>query len=166
MGLKRWLKTRWNGDNQHKNELNIDKNMANSSKHKMTAFEIQTRDKCKPPPPPTPNSKGLIYGYTCSRLPSAPWTTNAVSCIYSYQKKRASSTDPEKPFIIALEHAILKLPSFSKVLGRFLLFTFFYPFPHQHLSTCACHADHVMILWRKSVSFNIILFTCIYVPII
>ena len=38
---------------------------------------------------------------------------------------------------------------------------FFILFPHQHLSTCACHADHVMILWRKSAFFNIILFTCI-----
>ena len=43
-------------------------------------------------------------------------------------EKRASSTDPGKPLIIALEHTILKLQSFSKVLGRFLLFTFFYPF--------------------------------------
>ena len=65
---------------------------------------------------------------------------NVISCIYSCPKKGLL------PFIIALEHTILKLQSFSKVLGRFLLFTFFYPFPHQHLSTCACHADHVMIL--------------------
>ena len=40
-------------------------------------------------------------------------------------EKRASSTDAEKPFIIELEHTILKLQSLSKVLGRFLLFTFF-----------------------------------------
>ena len=63
MGLKQWLKTRWNGDNWHKNGLNTDKNnMANSSKHKTalhktTAFEIQTRDKhtVTAPPPPLPH---------------------------------------------------------------------------------------------------------------
>ena len=43
-------------------------------------------------------------------------------------EKRASSTDAEKPFIIELEHTILKLQSLSKVLGRFLLFTFFKSF--------------------------------------
>ena len=52
--------------------------MANSLKHKTTAFEIQTRDKhtVTAPPPPHPPSP-----------PSAPRTTIAISCIYSYQKK-------------------------------------------------------------------------------
>ena len=52
MGWKWWLKTRWKGDSRHKNGLNTDKNMAHSSKHKSTAFEIQTRYECSPPPPP------------------------------------------------------------------------------------------------------------------
>ena len=99
--------------------------MANSSKHKTTAFEIQTRDECSSPSPQLKGPHLWLYLFkvaqcTKNKCPFLP--------LYSYQKKRASSTDPGKPLIIALEHTILKLQSFSKVLGRFLLFTFFYPF--------------------------------------
>ena len=128
MGWKWWLKTRWKGDSRHKNGLNTDKNMANSSKHNSTAFEIQTRDECNPPPPPTQWASYMAILVQGCPVHQEQQKINALSCIYSYQKKRASSTDPGKPFIIALKHTILKLPSFSKVLGRFLLFTFFYPF--------------------------------------
>ena len=63
-------------------------------------------------------------------------------------EKRASSTDAEKPFIIELEHTILKLQSLSKdSVGKVPTFhLFLILFPHQHLTTCACHADHMMIL--------------------
>ena len=55
-------------------------------------------------------------------------------------EKRASSTDPQKPCIIELEHTILKLQSFSKVSGRFLLFTFFYPFSPSTLKYMSCRS--------------------------
>ena len=145
MGLKQWLKTRWNGDNRHKNELNTDKNMANSLKHKTTAFEIQTRDKCSSLPPP-PNTERLIYGYTCSRLPSAPRTTNALSSIYRTRKKGFFNwlwetlhywTRTYNPETTITFKSVGKVPTFH----LFLIL-----FPHQHLTTCACHADHMMIL--------------------
>ena len=98
--------------------------MVNSSKHKTTAFEIQARDKQTVAPfphPPTQRASSmdiLVQGCPVHQEQQI----NVISCIYSCPKKGLL------PFIIALEHTILKLQSFSKVLGRFLLFTFFYPF--------------------------------------
>ena len=97
--------------------------MANSLKHKTTAFEIQTRDKCSSlPPPPTQRASSmaiLVQGCPVHQEQQMPFPA------FIEPEKRASSTDSEKPFIIELEHTILKLQSLSKVLGRFLLFTFF-----------------------------------------
>ena len=48
--------------------------------------------------PHPPNSKGLIYGYTCSRLPSAP-RTNALSCLYIVTRKKGFFNWPwETPY--------------------------------------------------------------------
>ena len=45
MALKQKQKTGWNGDKQHKYELNTNRDMAYSLKiRKMAIFEIQTRD--------------------------------------------------------------------------------------------------------------------------
>lgn len=120
MGLKQWLKTRWNGDNWHKNGLNTDKNnMANSSKHKTTAFEIQTRDKhpVTAPPPPTPPSSL-----------SAPRTTIAISCIYSYQKKGLLQLTRENPLLLHWNIQSWNCNHFQKCWEGSYFSPFFYPF--------------------------------------
>ena len=144
MGLKQWLKTRWNGDNRHKNELNTDKNMANSSKHKTTAFEIQTRDECSSPPP---NSKGLIYGYTCSRLPSAP-RTNALSCLYIVTRKKGFFNWPwETPYYCTgtynPETAII-FKSVGKVPTFHLFFNPFSPSTLKHMCVSCRSCDDTL----------------------
>ena len=48
MAIKPWHKTRWSSNKQHEDELNTDGDMACSSKHETTVFEIQTRDICNP----------------------------------------------------------------------------------------------------------------------
>ena len=52
MASKEWQKTRWNGNRQHKDSLNTDRDMAYSSTCEMTVFEMQTKGKFDPPPPP------------------------------------------------------------------------------------------------------------------
>ena len=134
MGLKQWLRTRWNGDNQHKNGLNTDKNTADSSKHKTTKIEIQARDDWmyNPPPPHPPptgfNSEGLIYGYTCSRLPSAPRTTNAISCIYSYKKKGLLQLTLGNPLLLNWNIQSWNYHHFQKCWEGSYFSPFFYPF--------------------------------------
>ena len=44
MALKQWHKTRWNGDKEHKDGLNTNRNMAYSKCQTTIIFEIQTRD--------------------------------------------------------------------------------------------------------------------------
>ena len=44
MVMKQQHKTRYNGDKQHKDGLNADRDMTNSSKCETTVFEIYTRD--------------------------------------------------------------------------------------------------------------------------
>ena len=51
MASKEWQKTRWNGNRQHKDSLNTDRDMAYSSTYEMTVFEMQTKGKFAPPPP-------------------------------------------------------------------------------------------------------------------
>ena len=46
MAMKPWHKTRWSSNKQHEDELNTDGDMAFSSKHETTVFEIQTGDIC------------------------------------------------------------------------------------------------------------------------
>ena len=93
-----------------------------------------------------PNTEGLIYGYTCSRLHRAPRTTNALSCIYRTRKKGFFNwrwetlyywTGTYNPETAITFKSVGKVPTFH----LFLIL-----FPHQHLTTCACHADHMMIL--------------------
>ena len=60
MGLKQRRKTISNGDKWHKDGLNTDMDIANSSKCKLTLFEIQTREIHAPPPPP-PQRGPLLY---------------------------------------------------------------------------------------------------------
>ena len=48
-----------NGDKQHKNGLNTDRDMANSSNCKTTVFEIQTREIPTPPPPRGPHMRRM-----------------------------------------------------------------------------------------------------------
>ena len=52
MASKEWQKTRWNGNRRHKDGLNTDRDMAYSSTCEMTVFEMQTKGKFDPPPPP------------------------------------------------------------------------------------------------------------------
>ena len=55
MDVKQPHKTRWNGEKWHEDGLNNNRDMAHSSKHETTMFEIQTRDICiHPTPPPHP----------------------------------------------------------------------------------------------------------------
>ena len=48
MAIKPWHTTRWSSNKQHEDELNTDGDMAFSSKHETTVFEIQARDICNP----------------------------------------------------------------------------------------------------------------------
>ena len=66
MGLKQRRKTISNGDKWHKDGLNTDMDIANSSKCKLTLFEIQTREIHAPPPPPTPPKRTSVIPCTCS----------------------------------------------------------------------------------------------------
>ena len=63
MALKQRHKTRWNGDKQHEDGLNINRDMAYPSKcEKTNIFEIQTMDTHTPhPQPPKRPSRILDY---------------------------------------------------------------------------------------------------------
>ena len=139
MGLKQWLKTRWNGDNRHKNELNTDTNMANSSKHKTTAFEIQTRDECSSPSPQLKGPHLWLYLFkvaqcTKNKCPFLP--------LYSYQKKGLLQLTLGNPLLLHWNIQSWNCNHFQKCWEGSYFSLFFILFSHQHLSTCACHADH------------------------
>ena len=149
MGLNWWLKTRSNGDNQHKNNgLNTDQNMVNSSKHKTTAFEIQARDKhtvAPSPQPPTQRASSmaiLVQGCPVHQEQQI----NAISCIYSCPKKGLLQLTLGNPLLLHWNIQSWNCNHFQKCWEGSYFSLFFILFSHQHLSTCACHADHVMIL--------------------
>ena len=128
MGLKQWLKTRWNGDNRHKNELNTDKNMANSSKHKTTAFEIQTRDECSSPSPQLKGPHLWLYLFkvaqcTKNKCPFLPQVS-----LYSYQKKGLLQLTLGNPLLLHWNIQSWNCNHFQKCWEGSYFSLFFYPF--------------------------------------
>ena len=59
MASKEWQKTRWNGNRQHKDGLNTNRDMAYSSTCEMMVFEMQTKGKYEPPAPAKPKRASL-----------------------------------------------------------------------------------------------------------
>ena len=138
MGLKQWLRTRWNGDIWHKNGLNTDKNTADSSKHKTTKIEIQARDDCTPPPPPWLQLRGSNLWLYLFKVAQCTKNNKCHSCIYSYQKKGLLQLTLGNPLLLNWNIQSWNYHHFQKCWEGSYFLPFFILFPHQHLSRYMC----------------------------